>query len=1086
MMKRGRQAIARLLTLLMVLPAGVAPSAMTTPRARADVLWRPLPLPRPQFTATTATTTHTGATPIVSRVQPPKVELAGGGSGGNACSSPANAIVAENCLGPADGVVPPLVWDLDPAGPGGLGGDRFLQGYATPFSVNLGSDVTFKIDTVAPTYTIDIYRMGFYGGNGARKIASIDPTTINYTNSLKQPSCATDAATGLVDCGNWLPSATWHVPANAVSGIYFAKIYSSADGGMNHIFFIVRNDASNSDLIYQTSDTTWQAYNNYGGFSLYEAPVGNAVGRAYKVSYNRPFRNRSGEGEEGGKFGWVFSAEYPMVRWLEANGYNISYMSGIDTDRLGSAALLPHKAFISSGHDEYWSGPQRSNVEAARDTVRVVNGAPIPGLHLAFFSGNEVFWKIRWENNYQTMVSYKETHANAKIDPLPEWTGTSRDTRAINPQGPLGTGLTKPENAMTGTLFMVNGEREDSIMVPAAFASHRFWRNTSIATMQPGDPPVVLPYGTLGYEWDEDKDNGYRPAGLQRLSSTTIDVTPRYLLDYGSNYGAGTATHSLTLYRAASGALVFGAGTVQWSWGLDTNHDNFVADVDPVVADQRRADMRQATFNLFADLGVLPGTPAGVIGGTAPSDGTSPTSTIVSPPAGPPTPTIHNGDTLIISGMASDDSALAAVEVSVNGGATWAQASGLSNWTFSWTVTGSGLVTIMSRAIDDSGNIQSPPASVQVMVLRECPCSIWGDSVVPPVPAHTDPQSIQLGMRFRAEGDGVITGIRFYKGTGNDGTVGQPHIGSLWTQAGSLLASAAFTSETATGWQQVTFDAPVPITTGTTYLASYFAPFGHYAIDRPSDTPGPGFTQSITNSPLRALQNGEDGPNGVYIYSTVPNTFPTQTYDSTNYYVDVVFVPNTSVDTTPPFVSSKTPTQGSTGVTPFTTVAARFSESIDATTVGPATFELRDPFGARVPATVSYVVATHSAVLAPTLRLIDASTYTVTVHGGPAGIKDLAGNALQGDVTWSFTTASPLLCPCTIWTPSTAPPFLITNFEDGQAIGQGIELGVKFRSDADGYISGVRFYKTLANVAPHTVTLWDMSGNALANATTVG
>ena len=104
-----------------------------------------------------------------------------------------------------------------------------------------------------------------------------------------------------------------------------------------------------------------------------------------------------------------------MVRFLEANGYDVSYFTGVDSDRLGSE-ILEHKAFLSVGHDEYWSAQQRANVEAARDA----------GVHLAFFSGNEVFWKTRWENSidasgtpYRTLVCYKETHAGAKIDPSP-------------------------------------------------------------------------------------------------------------------------------------------------------------------------------------------------------------------------------------------------------------------------------------------------------------------------------------------------------------------------------------------------------------------------------------------------------------------------------------------------------------------------------------------------------------------------------------------------------------------------------------------------------------------------------------------
>src|SRR5918996_4253386 len=108
---------------------------------------------------------------------------------------------------------------------------------------------------------------------------------------------------------------------------------------------------------------------------------------------------------------FVFNAESPKVRWLEANGYDVSYTTGVDTDRRGNL-LTNHKAFLSVGHDEYWSNEQRANVEAARDA----------GVHLAFFSGNEVFWKTRWEPSiapgaapYRTLVTYKETHANQKI-----------------------------------------------------------------------------------------------------------------------------------------------------------------------------------------------------------------------------------------------------------------------------------------------------------------------------------------------------------------------------------------------------------------------------------------------------------------------------------------------------------------------------------------------------------------------------------------------------------------------------------------------------------------------------------------------
>ena len=371
---------------------------------------------------------------------------------------------------------PASEWDVSGSG------SAAIQGFATDISVDQGGTVSFKVDTPATAYRIDIYRMGYYAGMGARKVATVRPTVLLPQN---QPNCVTTAATGLIDCGNWAVSVLWIVPNDAVSGIYLAKLVRE-DGttGSSHIPFIVRDDDGRSDVLFQTSDTTWQAYNEYGGNSLY---TGSPAGRAYKVSYNRPFTTR-GTGPED----WVFNAEYPMVRWLERNGYNVSYFTGVDSDRLGPE-LLEHRALLSVGHDEYWSGGQRANWEAARAA----------GVHMAFFSGNEVFWKTRWENNFRTLVTYKETHANAKIDPQPGvWTGTWRDPR-FSPPADGG----RPENALTGQLFTVNDGATTAIRVPAADGKMRFWRNTTIATQAAG-ATATLPTGTLGYEWDEDIDNG--------------------------------------------------------------------------------------------------------------------------------------------------------------------------------------------------------------------------------------------------------------------------------------------------------------------------------------------------------------------------------------------------------------------------------------------------------------------------------------------------------------------------------------------------------------------------------------------------
>jgi hypothetical protein len=646
------------------------------------------------------------------------------------CASPANRIVAENCR-PGN---PSTEWDVNGSG------DPMIQGFADQISVNRGETIRFKVKTESPQYRVDLYRLGYYGGHGARLVTTVRPSV---PLPQRQPECLREEATRLYDCGNWAVSGSWDVPADAVSGIYIARLvredstppswradnapargprpeplphaYGALGYGRlanalkepraSHIYFVVRDDDGRSDILFQTSDTTWQAYNREGGTSTYGTfDPARPAERAYKVSYNRPFVTRDYRAVNK-----LFNAEYPMVRWLEANGYDVSYFTGVDSDRRG-AELLEHKLFLSVGHDEYWAGQQRRNVEAARDA----------GVHLAFFSGNEMFWKIRWEESidesrtpHRTMVTYKETHANAKIDPLPGvWTGTWRDARPFNPEGP------QPENAVTGTIFTVNAWRNDPLQVPYEYARLRFWRNTAVAKLRPGETATLLK-GLLGHEWDEDIDNGFRPAGLFRLSETTINNV-RYIQDHGTVYDSGTATHHLTLYRHPSGALVFGAGTVQLSWGLDAHHDTETGvpperansgtirvGVDPNGPDRA---IQQATVNLFADMGVQPATlQPGLMRGTASTDRTPPVSRIMSPA---PATTPPSGS-FTIRGTPSDrGGVVAGVEVSLDGGRSWHPAQGRESWSYEVTeaARGAGELRIVSRAVDDSGNLEGAGA----------------------------------------------------------------------------------------------------------------------------------------------------------------------------------------------------------------------------------------------------------------------------------------------------------------------------------------------------------------------------------------
>ncbi len=215
-------------------------------------------------TPSTSATSSTSATPSTSPSPSPSTSPSPSGT-----SSCANPIVCENQL-PG---TPPSVWDV------GAGEGTTIQGFASPFSVNVGQSIDFKIETPATSYKIDIYRMGYYGGDGARLVASVTP---NIAVSQQQPACNTNTVTGLVDCGNWGVSATWNVPAGAVSGVYFAHIYR-ADGTSdeNQIPFVVTNNASTSGVVMMTSDETWQAYNPWGGYNLYS---GNATGNPWCCS----------------------------------------------------------------------------------------------------------------------------------------------------------------------------------------------------------------------------------------------------------------------------------------------------------------------------------------------------------------------------------------------------------------------------------------------------------------------------------------------------------------------------------------------------------------------------------------------------------------------------------------------------------------------------------------------------------------------------------------------------------------------------------------------------------------------------------
>ena len=980
-------------------------------------------------------------------------------------------------------------WDLQ-----NFGGDENIVGFAADISVNRGGTIGFKIRTDSTDYRIDIYRLGYYAGDGARLVHTIQR---QISAPQIQPSPSVNTTTGLVDCGAWQVSASWAVPAAAVSGVYIAKLVrQDATPGANHIPFIVRDDGATSDLIFQTSDTTWQAYNSWGGYSLYGGAT--AVNRAVKVSYNRPYNTRAGA-MQAGPWDWIFGVEHAMIRWLERNGYDVSYTTGVDVDRRGGE-LLTRKIYLSVGHDEYWSAAQRANVEAARAA----------GVNLAFFSGNECYWKIRWENStdpsgtaYRTLVCYKESRENAKTDPSPVWTGTWRDPR-FSPPSDGG----RPENALTGTIFQVDSYRLDAIQIPYERSRFRFWRNTSVASLSPGQTASLVT-NYLGYEWDEDVDNGFRPAGLIDLSLTSLPVST-YLRDYGSTLGTTVATHSLTLYRGSGGGLIFGAGTVYLPWGLDSNHDAEATPEDPRV--------QQATVNLFADMGVQPATlQAGLVAVTASTDVTPPVSVITFPAAGASFP---EGERVTITGTATDaGGVVAGVEVSTDNGATWRKATGLASWSFVWIAQLTGTRVIRSRAVDDSVNLEAPAAGVSVTVTPATTKSLWGYADKPTAVFTQDVNGVELGVRFMSSQDGAVSGVRFYKGEKNDA----PHTSSLWSAAGASLATAAFSGETFSGWQTATFATPVPITAGVVYVASYHTN-GFYSADENY------FTSARVRSPLTALSHA-DGGNGVFQYSA-STTFPGTLANATNYWVDVIFVPG---PTPPPpagqtlFAVSDTPATITVTDQSAVELGVRFRAAVAGSIAairfykGPSNVGAHEgrlwTAGGSLLATASFSGETASgwqtANFSSPVPIAANTAYIASYHSN--GFYSVTENGfstanVRGDLTAPADAAG---APNGLYTYGPSGSFPLSTFNKsnyfvdvvfnagpGPAPGaetlfmdldtpatltvsdpQSVELGVKFQASAAGVITGVRFFKGPQNVGIHQAHLWNAAGALLASAT---
>jgi hypothetical protein len=372
-----------------------------------------------------------------------------------------------------------------------------------------------------------------------------------------------------------------------------------------------------------------------------------------------------------------------------------------------------------------------------------------------------------------------------------------------------------------------------------------------------------------------------------------------------------------------------------------------------------------------------------------------------------------------------------------------ATVTGLANgttYTFTVSATNSAGTSAASGFSNPATPLTSTPA---------CPCTILGSST-PSVVDSGDTSAVNLGVAFSSDTSGYIAGVRFYKAAANTGT----HVGSLWSATGALLAQATFTSETASGWQQVLFSSPVAVTVGTTYVASYLDSNGHY-----SATPG-AFASEVDSAPLHALASGVIG-NGLYAYSAA-STFPSNTYNSTNYWVDPIF---TLAPVVPPLAPAAVTAAAGVGSAQVSwTAPANGNSTITSYKVTPYIGSTAQP--------ATTVTGNPAPATASVTGLTNGTTYTFSVTATNA-VGTSAASLASNPATPEATSSA---CPCSIF--GSATPSVIDSGD-----GNAVNLGVTFTTDTSGYITGVRFYKATANTGTHVGSLWSATGALLAQAT---
>jgi hypothetical protein len=477
-------------------------------------------------------------------------------STGRAASAPAAAVAAQGDRGPGWVVAEnrrlgTRGWRIADPGP-----PDAIQGWADRVSVAQGGRVRLYVSTRAGRFRVEAYRMGWYGGLGGRLVWRSPPLP-----GRRQSPPTRTPGTDMV-ATHWRPSLTVPVTSGWPPGDYLLKLV--APTGQRYVPLTVRDDTSHAPLVILNAVTTWQAYNRWGGRSLYVGPDGRLETRSRVVSFDRPYGAEQGAGDFLGN-------EFPLVRLAESLGLDVTYWTDVDLHQ-HPQRLLAHHGLISLGHDEYWSTRMRRGAEAARAR----------GVNLAFLGANAVFRHIRLEPSPtgpdRQEVNYKPWSAGDD----PAWRTDPSEVTTDWRQPPLDD----PESRLLGAEYDCNPTRAPGVVVAAGS-----WLLAGTGVRAGTRLPDLI-----GDEYDRLRPTAPHPPGVRLLLHSPVRCR-------------GQASFAdATWYTAASGAGVFDAGTGSW-----------VCQLARVCSDRRSASaltarvVRTITINLLRHLATGPPstTPAG-------------------------------------------------------------------------------------------------------------------------------------------------------------------------------------------------------------------------------------------------------------------------------------------------------------------------------------------------------------------------------------------------------------------------------------------------------------------------------------------